>query len=736
MEQLKKDRERILIVDDTPANIDLLGAMLFSKYDISVAVNGPMAIEIAGSNEPPDLILLDIMMPEMNGYEVAKKLKSNKKTEKIPVIFVTAKIEEKDEAFGFSMGAVDYIRKPVCASVALARVKSQLELKRYRDDLAGMVEAKTFEAENSIKLLEDEEIQRIMVEKRLKTSKESAHKNLVYFRELFMNSPYGIVLVGIDNKIIRANNSFSKLVGFSTEEIINKKISDFSVSEECKNEYNSLIKQAMTEEKHFLDTRCFHKKGFHIHVSARACPVKINGDVQGVFVIYENISQRKMFENKLKHQAYHDALTGIPNRTLLMERIDLAIKKSQESDDFKFAVFLMDLDRFKSVNDSLGHQAGDKLLKSISSKVQECLRSVDTIARLGGDEFAILLEDVKDNAQVANIASRIKEAAEAPFLIDKQKIQISASIGIVIKTENYENSDNLMRDADLAMYDAKDTGKAQFKFFTSKMREKLMESIIIENELRTAVDNNEFTLYYQPIINLESNRVEGFEALVRWNHPDRGIVAPDNFIPIAEETGLIIPMGEWITNEACRQLACWREQFQNYHDLTMSINISIKQFLQKDFTDFFMDTALKYNLPSSSIKIEFTESLLMEHTESAVKKFDKLREYGFLLVIDDFGTGYSSLSYLHQFPIDTIKIDRSFINSMGNRAKSLEIVKSIISLSKNLGLSLVAEGVEKRDQLKTLAELSCESAQGYYFAKPLCEKSATDFLINKGPSKK
>ncbi len=585
MEQTTK--QRILIVDDTPANIDVLGAMLMDHYEISVAVNGPMALEIADAEIPPDLILLDIMMPGMDGYEVARQLKLTPVTREIPIIFVTAKIEEKDEAFGFTLGAVDYIRKPVSTSVTLARIKSQLELKQYRDNLTAMVEKKIAEVQSSKQLLRNTEEERIRI------------------------------------------------------------------------------------------------------------------------------------AEELKIQAFHDALTGIPNRTLLMERLNQAIELKQTTETFDFSVLLLDLDRFKSINDSLGHQAGDKLLIAVTARIQSCLRSMDTIARLGGDEFAIILHNIQNHDQVTGIAARIREVAETPFIIDGYEAHISASIGIVMDTDTYETGDQLLRDADLAMYHAKERGKDCFKIFTPAMHHKAMEKITLEKELRNAIENADLELYYQPILGINAMGLEGFETLIRWNHPGHGLVTPDKFIPLAEETGLIIPMGEWIIKRACQQLKQWKTEFKQAQGLTLSINVSIKQFLQENFVDFLLSTVSNQGLSPRDIKIELTESLLMAHTESAVKKLQTLRRYGFTLVLDDFGTGYSSLSYLQQFPIDTIKIDRSFVSSLENRKESVEIVKSIISLSKSLDISVVAEGVEKEAQLKTLAALACDSAQGFLFARPM-----------------
>ena len=725
-------KERILIVDDTPANIDVLGAILTDEYDISVAVDGPMALDIAQSATPPDLILLDIMMPEMDGYEVAQQLKSNETTQQIPIIFVTAKIEDSDEAFGFEIGAVDYIRKPVNPSVTLARIKSQLELKKYRDRLTRLVEEKTSDVATTQQQLQDQLNRLSIVKEDLNDKKAVAHKNQVYFRELFMNSPYGIILVGKDNRIIRSNSSFSNLMGYSISDILNKKFPGFSVGENAENAHLKLIEQAMKGDTVSIETKCRHKKGYDIPISALTYPVKLSGNIQGVFVFYENISQRKIFEEKLKHQAYHDILTGIPNRLLFSERLDFAIDRQRTSVDFRFSVLLIDLDRFKSVNDSLGHQAGDELLKAVSKRISHCLRTKDTLARLGGDEFAILLPDIHEKNKLSLIASRIRRAVESSFAIQGQEVHISASIGIVMDTRSYKDANHLLRDADLAMYDAKDSGKAQFKFFTPQMHENLMASVTMEKDLRQALETAQLMLFYQPIVRVRDTQPVGFEALVRWHHPEKGIIPPDQFVPIAEETGLILPMGEWIIETACQQLARWKKAYKT--TLSVNINISIKQFLQNRFKKHLMATIRHYSLSTEDIKLEFTESLLMEHTRSAVNKLKDLKQAGFTLAIDDFGTGYSSLSYLQQFPIDQIKIDRSFINSMDRREDSFEIVKSVLSLSKSLGLSTVAEGVETQAQLATLARLSCEYAQGYFFAKPQPAADIENYLHKALPT--
>ncbi|WP_320041196.1 EAL domain-containing protein [uncultured Desulfobacter sp.] len=710
-------KEKILIVDDTPANIDVLGGILSRDYDICVAISGHMALDIVNSGEIPDLILLDIMMPEMDGYEVARLLKANQNTNHIPIIFVTAKVEDEDEAAGFEMGAVDYIRKPVNAPITLARIKSQLELKRYRDQLSWMVKEKSHKVKHSQQALVKEKKKRIQVQGDLKNTSEQAHKNQAYFRELFMNSPYGIVLIGRDKKILNSNKSFSDLFGYAHSDIVLNDFPTSSPQERTREKIKDLVQKALAGRTGKTETECRHKKGYTIQVSALAYPIKIDDVVQAVFIFFEDITQRKLFEQKLHHQAFHDVLTGIANRRYFTEQLDTFLSMQKKNLSFRFAVLLIDLDRFKNVNDSLGHQAGDQLLKMVAEKIKVCLRNNDLFARLGGDEFAILLSDADSDDQISTIAERITKAAASPFIINGQEVRISASIGVVNQTLKYDKADSLIRDADLAMYHAKDSGKAQFQFFSSRMHESALMCLTIETELRKALERDELVLYFQPIINIKSKVLEGFEALIRWRHPHRGMVQPGQFISIAEETGLILPIGDWVIQEGCRRLIELKQKTSQ--PLTMNLNVSIKQFLQNDFTVKLKREISKAGLSPQDIKLEFTESLLMEHTQQALKKLYVLRDLGVKLAIDDFGTGYSSLSYLQKFPIDQIKIDRSFINAMEKQKESCEIVKSILALANSLNLSTVAEGVETQLQLEQLLNFSCGSAQGYFIAKPM-----------------
>jgi diguanylate cyclase (GGDEF)-like protein/PAS domain S-box-containing protein len=436
-------------------------------------------------------------------------------------------------------------------------------------------------------------------------------------------------------------------------------------------------------------------------------------------LLQQEIGDRQRAEEQLIHTAFHDALTDLPNRALFMDRLGHAIERAKRHEDYLFAVLFLDLDRFKVVNDSLGHMVGDQLLMAIANRIKACLRSADTLARLGGDEFTILLEDIRDVSDAKHVANRIQEELKLPFNLSGNEVFTTASIGIALSAAGYDRPEQLLRDADTAMYQAKAGGKARHEVFDIAMHAGAIALLQLETDLRRAIERQEFRVHYQPIVSLKSGRINGFEALVRWQHPDRGLVSPIEFIPVAEETGLIVAIGLWVLREACRQMHEWQVQFPANPPLTISVNISGKQFLQPDLSEQIKQILQETNLDPRSLKLEITESAIVENAESAAIMLSQLRSVGIQLYMDDFGTGYSSLSYLHRFPMDTLKIDRSFVNRMGVDGENLEIVRAIVTLAHNLGMNVTAEGVETTEQLALLKALKCEYGQGYFFSKPV-----------------
>jgi diguanylate cyclase (GGDEF)-like protein len=432
----------------------------------------------------------------------------------------------------------------------------------------------------------------------------------------------------------------------------------------------------------------------------------------------------------LAHDASHDALTGLPNRNLFMDRVEHAIKYSKRHPNYIFAIFFIDLDRFKMINDSLGHHVGDLFLQAIAKVLQECLRSIDTVARLGGDEFTILVDDIQDASEALVVANRILNKFLTPVIIKGEAIFPSASIGIVISTPDYDNCMDLLRDADIAMYRAKDLGKGRYTLFDQEMYEQTLRLTQLESELHYALEHQEFELYYQPIVSLETEKLSGFEALIRWKNPKRGFISPIEFIPLAEDTGLIIAVGDWVTKEACQQLQKWLHQFPEAANLKMSINLASHQIREPDLLDKLDLILEKTGIDGNSIRLEITESTLMDQGEETIKKLSQLRARNIQLSIDDFGQGYSSLSYLHRFPINILKIDRAFVNQMSDGGENIEIVKTITMLAHTLNMSVVAEGVETQQQAEILKSLGCEFGQGYLFSRPLTAADAELAIAN------
>jgi diguanylate cyclase (GGDEF)-like protein/PAS domain S-box-containing protein len=442
-----------------------------------------------------------------------------------------------------------------------------------------------------------------------------------------------------------------------------------------------------------------------------------------------DITERKLAQTRLQYNAFYDPLTDLPNRALFMDRLEHALQRTKRHPESLFAVLFLDLDGFKLINDSLGHLVGDRLLQAFARRLSECLRPCDTLARLGGDEFTILLEDIKNVKDAILVAERILQTITLPFLLDTQQVFTNTSIGIALSDINYQLPSEILRDADTAMYAAKAQGKGCFVVFDPRMYHLALSRLQLETDLRSAIASwQEFQIYYQPIVSLETGRVTEFEALIRWQHPEKGLISPAEFIPIAEETGLIVPIGQWILTEACQQMRAWQEQFSDKLALKISVNLSSKQLKSVNLLQQIDDVLAKTSLEPEKLKLEITESLLIENIEVAADLFLELNKRKIELCLDDFGTGYSSLSYLHRFPIDTLKIDRSFIMQIKPEDESIEIVRAIVVLAHILGMNVIAEGIETEAQLEQLKKLNCQQGQGYLFSKPLSKTSAEELI--------
>jgi diguanylate cyclase (GGDEF)-like protein/PAS domain S-box-containing protein len=456
-----------------------------------------------------------------------------------------------------------------------------------------------------------------------------------------------------------------------------------------------------------------------------------DGSVAALEGFITDITERVRLEEQLEREALYDPLTGLPNRALFMDRLRQVLQRATRRRGYQFAVLFFDLDRFKVANDTLGHPAGDRILVSTARRLEVCIRQVDTAARLNADEFAILLDDISDPADATRVAERVLGEFDQPFDLDGRQIYVSASIGIAVTSSGSRQAEEILREADFAMHRAKASGKARYALFDAEMHARAMELLQIETELRRALERDEFRVHYQPIVELASGRITGFEALVRWDHPERGLLLPETFLEVAEETGLVVALGRRVLDQACRQLAVWQETFTGPQPLLVSVNLSDRQFMQPDLVEQVAEALRAANVPPESLFLEITEKVVMEDAENPEAVLDSLRALGVGLAVDDFGTGYSSLSVLHRFPVRTLKIAQSFVETLCDECGNDLVVRAIILLAQNIGMDVVAEGVETREQAIALRKLGCHFGQGFLFSPPLPPETATEMLARQ-----
>jgi diguanylate cyclase (GGDEF)-like protein/PAS domain S-box-containing protein len=551
------------------------------------------------------------------------------------------------------------------------------------------------------------------------------------FRSAFDYAAIGMALLSTEGRWLQVNRSLCQILGYTEQELL---LTDFlSVTHPddlptALSNIGQLLKGKVQASQ--MEKRYIHKSGHEVwvHWSVSMVRDQYSKSVHLIFQI-QDITDRKLAEQQLHHDAFHDALTGLPNRALFMDHLKLAIARSRRNMSSRFAVLYLDLDRFKVINDSLGHTIGDQLLVGIADRLKYNLRPGDTVARLGGDEFTILIEDIADESESVQVAERIQKELSVPFTLSGREVFTTVSMGIAPSATGYERAEDILRDADTAMYRAKSLGKARYEIFDKAMHARAINLLQMETDMRRALERDEFLLHYQPIVSLENFRLRGFEALVRWQHPERGFISPMDFIPVAEETGMIIQLGEWVMREACGQMQRWQKMFPLDQPLFIAVNLSSKQFSQNTLISTFAAILQETGVKPQTVKLEITESVVMENIDTATDMLRQLRSLGVKLAIDDFGTGYSSLSYLHRFPIDTLKIDRSFVTRMSENNENTEIVRTIVVLAQNLGMDVVAEGVETNEQLVLLQKLGCENGQGYFFSKPVNSDGAEKIIV-------
>lgn len=875
----------ILIVDDHSPNRKLLQAQLSPQgYNLLEADNGWEALETA-QNQKTDLILLDIMMPGIDGFDTCRKLKDDKLTREIPVIFLTALDDQDSKAKGFEAGGVDYVSKPFQPQELLARVQTHLTIRKQTEELnfytyrlEKIVQDRTknlkqtteelqknYKTQSVINSLLNLSLQNLDLEQILKEAIDlvltldwlslegkgsihlynpkanqlelHAHRNfdsaqqqacsiipvgrclcgkaaqkmemifesqitenhehsyaemqphghycipIIFsdrllgilnitvheghqsdqrekdFLQAFTNTLAGIIqrheaeqklaeseqlyraifettqnptlIIEEDYTITLANSSFYSLCGYTQQELEGKYQATTFVAQEdlpVIMEYHQQHRKNPEKAPQNYEFRLITRQGEIKNVITTASLIPGSRTVVSLL----DITERKKYEEELQKKIFYDPLTELPNRILLQEQLKRAMNRDLKDGELSVAILFLDLDRFKIINESLGHDVGDLLLKAVSEKLNKLTEKQHTVARFGGDEFAILMEKVQDYAEVAYLAEHIQQELNLPILIEGHQIYPSSTVGIVLGSKGYEDPGLMLRDAETAMHRAKVEGKNEIKIFDQNMHKQALKLLHMDSDLRKALENKEFLVFYQPIINLDNLTLSGFEALIRWDHPQKGLVSPAEFIPVAEDTELIVPIGLWVLQQACEQVRKWQTKYQR-EDLHISVNLSAKQFKQGNLPDQVNDILNASGLPHSSLQLEITESVIMENARTSISMLEQLQSCGPKISIDDFGTGYSSLSYLQRFPINSLKIDRSFVFTLDQGSDNYEFVKTIRTLARNLGLDVIAEGVETKDQLRLLQKLKCEFAQGYYFAKPMGTEAANNFLSQPLP---
>ena len=692
---MKQDILNVLLIDDDEDDHILTAALLKeikgTEYEVtwvSKYADGLAAI-LADKH---DVCLIDYRLGEGTGIELLREAKALDC--RVPMILLTGQGDKETDIEATKAGAADYLVKGVLDSSLLERAI------RY-----AIAHGRTLE-----------------------TLRESENR----FRSVVETANDAIILMSHCGEIMSWNRSAQSIFGYAEEEILRQPVSVlFPASYSQHLSQNSDCDPLITSGLLHPGSRAAELTG--IKQDGNEFPLEISlsswETAEGVFYsgIIRDITERKSFEEQLTHQALHDPLTKLGNRVLFRDRVGHAVDRTARK-HAPIAVLFLDLDNFKSVNDSLGHAAGDELLVSVTERLQACLRISDTPARFGGDEFAVLLEDLEHPDQASFIAERIRNVMSVPFSIAGTEVFIGSSIGIAVTMDGRETPEELLRNADVAMYMSKSNGKDRYTVFENEMHDVLIKRIRLESDLRAAIDNREFEVYYQPILDLHSEQVMGMEALVRWNHPVHGLIPPLDFIPLAEETGLIVPLGRWIMEAACLQARKWQNSYECGERLSITVNVASRQFQDDSLEEMITQALVTSQLPPKSLILEITESTMLSDTASTIKKLKELKKLGIRFAIDDFGTGYSSLSYLQQFPVDIVKIDKSFIDKIALDEEGVAVAKAIITMSETLHLKTIAEGIESAGQQAELQQLGCELGQGFHFAKPLQAADMNEFL--------
>lgn len=607
------------------------------------------------------------------------------------------------------------------AVLCVADVQSRSWGQREGDlltEVAGMI---IMQVRRALRAREEAARQRSIEDARLQSEER--------YRKLFESSRDAIYMTTRDGLVTDANSSMLEMFGYTREELMKMPVAQLYANAQDRARFQKEIEKVGSIRQH--EVKLKRKDGTVLDCLKTATVQRANdGTIVGYQGIIHDISARKRSEEQLAYSAFHDPLTGVPNRSLFMDRLERLVRAAKRRQNYRFGVLFLDLDRFKIVNDTMGHMVGDELLVAVARRLEGALRAEDTVARIGGDEFAIIIDSIRDAGDGTRVAERIIHELGMPFSIQGKDVHTGTSVGVALSyAGSNDTADSLLRDADAAMYRAKTSGRGRYEVFDPQLHTQAVTQLQIESDLRRALQAREFALVYQPVVDIQDNRLAGFEAFLRWHHPSRGLVSPAEFIPVAEETGLILQIGWWVLEEACRQVRTWENHFPDLADLTVSVNLSSRQFYQTDLVQHVDQILTETGSSPAHIKLEVSESVIMQNAEASTRILQQLRQRGILLSIDDFGTGYSSLSYLQEFPITTLKIDRQFVNALVEGKSGL--VNSILALGRAMNVDALAEGVETAEQAERLRSLGTRYAQGYFFSPPVDASKAADFIVSR-----
>jgi diguanylate cyclase (GGDEF)-like protein/PAS domain S-box-containing protein len=703
------NEQKILIVDDDPVVLKSLQDLLAIRgFNPNTAIGGQEAICQLDQNDY-DLVLLDLHMPYVNGHDVMAHILANQISTSVIIVSGETSFEAAKNAC--TLGAYDFLRKPYATDELIITINNALKEKRLQK-------------------------QNTFMQKQLSES-ERLHRYIVN------TSPDIIYILDQDGNFTFINERIESLLGFSKEEIVGKHYS-FLVHhddiEQAKYVFNERRIGNRAAKNIELRLKC-KDDGNSRHFKNRTLPIELSAmgmyagrgksksSYTGTYGVARDVTERKIAEETINFQAYHDLLTKLPNRALLRDRLKLAINQAKR-DDESLAVMFLDLDRFKNINDSLGHMIGDELLQQVSMRLKDCIRAGDTLARFGGDEFTLMLPKLhNDRDDAIKLAEKITHTLKQAFNVDGHELYVSASIGIALYPQDGNNIDSLIKHADVAMYHVKGQGKNGYQFYSNEMNVPYIKKLSLDTGIHKALENNEFNLVYQPQVNLRTGEIVGVETLLRWDHPEHGAIPPAEFIPFAEESGLIVDIGHWVLKTACAELSRWRAA--GLPEIRLAINISARQLMEDDIVKNVTDVLKDYDIPGHCLELEITENAIMDDMDSVIRKLKELSLSKVNIAIDDFGTGYSSLSYLHKLPIQTLKIDRTFLKENRINKGDNTIINTIVAMAKGLNLNVIAEGVESQAQLDYLREIECTEAQGFLFGKPLPPDVISQLLLQE-----